>query len=240
MEQRDNTMRGLIVTGASSGIGKEIAALFLEQDWRVFNISRSPCDLAGVVNYAVDLGRPGWEKAVMPALAHNIQAAKQFCVVHNAVSYRRDQIDGVDIDRFREVIEVNIVAPMILNQALIPVMPETSSVIYIGSTLSEKAVPNAASYVISKHALVGMMRATCQDTAGKGIHTVCICPGFTDTKMLRAHLREDVEKLNALKLRVSHHRLIDPEEIASLTWYCANNPVVNGAVIQASLGQVER
>ena len=46
-------------------------------------------------------------------------------------------------------------------------------------------MPHSFSYVVSKHALVGMMRATCQDLAGREIHTACICPGFTDTEMFR-------------------------------------------------------
>jgi 3-oxoacyl-[acyl-carrier protein] reductase len=63
-----------------------------------------------------------------------------------------------------------------------------SSVLYVGSTLSEKAVPGSFSYVVSKHAQLGMMRATCQDLMGTGIHTAMVCPGFTDTEMLRNHL----------------------------------------------------
>jgi NAD(P)-dependent dehydrogenase (short-subunit alcohol dehydrogenase family) len=52
---------------------------------------------------------------------------------------------------------------------------------FVGSTLSEKAVANTASYVTAKHAMVGLMRATCQDlaVAAAPVHTAAICPGFT-------------------------------------------------------------
>ncbi|MEX2366607.1 MAG: SDR family oxidoreductase, partial [Pseudohongiellaceae bacterium] len=126
------------------------------------------------------------------------------------------------------------------NQLLIPKMQSGSSIIYVGSTLSEKAVANTYSYVVSKHAMVGMMRSTCQDLAGRQIHTACICPGFTDTEMLRTHVGNDNEVLEAIASGSTFGRLIKPEEIADTIWFSANNPVINGALIHANLGQVER
>lgn len=135
-------------------------------------------------------------------------------------------------------IEVNLIAPAILNRLLIPKMLKGSSIIYIGSTLSEKAVKNAASYVITKHALLGMMKATTQDLAGKNIHTICICPGFTDTKMLKTHIQENQQKIDHIFSKVCFNKLIEPEEIAKLIFYCANNPLLNGATIHANYGQI--
>ena len=98
----------------------------------------------------------------------------------------------------------------------------------------------SCAYVVSKHALIGLMRATCQDLAGRRIHTACVCPGFTDTEMLRAHVGQSAEVLSALAAGVTYGRLIEPEEIARTIHFCALNPVVNGAVLHANLGQVER
>jgi NAD(P)-dependent dehydrogenase (short-subunit alcohol dehydrogenase family) len=83
-----------------------------------------------------------------------------------------------------------------------------------------------------------MMRATCQDLVGTGIHTACICPGFTDTEMLRDHV--PTEAMGAISAMSAFGRLIDPEEIASTLLWAADSPVLNGAVIHANLGQVER
>ncbi|MDP7389608.1 MAG: SDR family oxidoreductase, partial [Pseudomonadales bacterium] len=113
-----------------------------------------------------------------------------------------------------------------------------SSVLYVGSTLSEKAVPGLASYVTSKHAVAGLMRATCQDLAGTGVHTVCINPGFTNTEMLRDHVPADV--MPQIAVMSAFERLIEPEEIAQALLFAAHNPVLNGAVINANLGQIER
>ena len=117
-------------------------------------------------------------------------------------------------------------------------MPPGSSVLYVGSTLSEKAVPGSFSYVTTKHANIGMIRATCQDLAGRQIHTAAICPGFTDTEMLREHVPD--EALTAVASMSAYDRLVNPDEIAATLLWAAASPVINGAVIHANLGQVER
>ena len=115
----------------------------------------------------------------------------------------------------------------------------SSAIIYLGSTLAEKAVANSFSYVTSKHAVIGMMRATCQDLDGTGIHTACVCPGFTDTEMLQVHLGDDEDVLAGITKLSTFGRLITPEEIAATICFAALNPVVNGSVIHANLGQIE-
>ena len=129
------------------------------------------------------------------------------------------------------------VAPNTLNRTALAHMQPGSSIIYVGSTLSEKAVPGSFSYVTSKPAMVGMMRATCQDLAGRDIHTACICPGFTDTEMLRHHVPADA--MDVIQAMSAFNRLIHPEEIAETIFWAADNPVINGAIIHANLGQVE-
>ena len=111
--------------------------------------------------------------------------------------------------------------------------------IYVGSTLSEKAVSGAFSYVVSKHAQLGLMRATCQDLMGKGIHTALVCPGFTDTEMLRTHLGNDEDTLRAIGGGNSFGRLVAADEIAELIVWAHAHPVINGTVVHANLGQRE-
>ena len=149
-----------------------------------------------------------------------------------------DSVDSTHASDLREVFEINLVAPNILNGFCIPHMGPGSSILYVGSTLSEKAVPGSFSYITSKHALVGMMRATCQDLAGEKIHTACVCPGFTDTEMLREHIPEDV--MPAIQAMSAYERLITPEEIAETLFWASQNPVINGSLIHANLGQIER
>ena len=125
-----------------------------------------------------------------------------------------------------------------LNRLLLPHMTEGSSILYVGSTLGEKAVPGSFSYVVSNHASIGMMRASCQDLAGTGVHTACINPGFTDTEMLRDHIPDDV--MPDIAQMSAFGRLIEPAEIGKTLLFAAQNPVINGSVINANLGQIER
>jgi 3-oxoacyl-[acyl-carrier protein] reductase len=232
-------MKTAIITGASVGIGEATAAAFLAQDYRVFNLSRRACPLPQVTNIACDLSSPTAIAAACQTLAATIGNCESVALVHNASQMLKDSANDCDSDSLRQVLETNVVAVNSLNQHLLGLLPPGSSVLYVGSTLSEKAVPGSFSYVVSKHAQLGMMRATCQDLMGSGIHTALICPGFTDTEMLRTHLGNDPELEQLFANMNSFNRLIEPAEIAELIRWAHHNPVINGAVLHANLGQKE-
>ncbi len=232
-------MKTLIITGASKGIGFQVAKMAAEKSYRVINISRSDAAHASIENHNIDLAAPdAADKFAL--LVEELQIDGHITLVHNAAELKSDSAANTATADFRHTLELNVVAPHILNQILIPKMTQGSGIIYVGSTLSEKAVANTYSYVVSKHALIGMMRSTCQDLANTGIHTACVCPGFTDTEMLRAHVGEDAEIIESLSTLSTFGRLVTPEEIANTIVFAAENPVINGAVIHANLGQVER
>ena len=230
------------ITGANKGIGLATARQMLEAGSRVINFSRSPSPAEGIENHAVDLSKSDAESAVTALVDALLPGSDRetITLVHNAAKLQNDTADNLSAASFENIFRINVLGPHILNQALIPRMGPGSSILYIGSTLSEKAVPNSYSYVTTKHAMIGQMRATCQDLAGTGIHTACICPGFTDTEMLREHVDHDAEVLEAVSGMSAFGRLITPDEIASTITFCSGNPVVNGAIIHANLGQVER
>jgi len=229
-----------IITGVSRGIGECSARAFLDRGWSVIGLSRRAPRIEGVQHLPVDLLEPDWSTRVAPWLDTQLgKTPRLICLLHNAACmYKDDALTG-DPTRFREVLELNVVAPVQLNALVHPHQGPGSSILYIGSTLSEKAVAGTASYVTSKHALAGLMKATCQDLKGTGVHTACICPGFTATEMLLGHLGDDPAVRAAVEGASTMGRLIEPEEIAATVLFCAENPVINGAVLHASLGQVE-
>lgn len=232
------TVNSLLITGASSGIGLASAKAFQQKNYRIINISRRPCPLDDVLNIECDLSRSDDLAALEKPLTQALDNAGRIAVVHNAARLENDSFGSTSSHALRAVLEINLVAVNGLNNILKPLLKTGSSIIYVGSTLAEKAVPGTYSYVISKHALIGMMRATCQDLSGDGIHTACICPGFTDTEMLRTHLPDDA--IDSIAQMNVFGRLIHPEEIAACLLFAAENPVVNGSVIHANLGQVEK
>lgn len=229
----------LIITGASRGIGLATAELFLADGFRVFNLSRSRAPLQDIEHIDIDLSGQDWEERVRKQLLPVLGSAAQIALVHNAGAIIKDSLVDFSEADFRRVMEVNVVAPARLTHLLLPHMRAGSSIVYVGSTLGEMAVPNSCAYVTSKHALIGLMRSTCQDLAGSGIHTACVCPGFTDTEMLRAHVGNSEEVLQAIAAGVAQKRLIHPDEIARTIHFCARNAVINGSVIHANLGQVQ-
>lgn len=230
----------LIITGGSKGIGHATCALFLEQGWRVINLSRTPSSLPQVEQVRIDLSEPQWPEQHGTALLEQLGTPERLCVVHNAGLMLKDSSATVTTEGLQRSLQVNVITPTQLTRLLLLVMRPGSSVLYVSSTLGEKAVAGTCSYVISKHAMVGAMRSACQDLAGTGVHTACVCPGFTDTEMLRDHLGHDQVVLDSIAGGVTFGRLIEAREIADTLWFCAGNPVINGAVIHANLGQIER
>ena len=228
----------LVITGASSGIGLATARAFIESGYKVINLSRSACNVDGVTNIACDLADPNFSPDIETALHAGIAGAETLCLVHNAARLAHDCVAEVSPEELRSVYEINLIAPAVLNRMLLPSMSPGSSILYVGSPLGEKAVPGSFSYVTSKHASIGMMRATCQDLAGSGVHTACINPGFTDTEMLRDHIPADL--MPEIAQMSAYGRLIEPSEIARTLLFAAQTPVINGSVINANLGQIER
>lgn len=231
-------MKCLLITGASAGIGLHTAERFLEAGYQVINLSRRRCPLESVSHINCDLSEPGFIDQISSQLTPTLTAADEIVLIHNAARLNNDSAIETPSNSFREVLETNLVAPNTLNYFVIPYMQAGSSVLYVGSTLAEKAVPGSFSYVTTKHAMIGMMRATCQDLAGRKVHTACICPGFTDTEMLRAHIPADA--LESVAAMSAYERLVNPDEIAETLLFAATHPVINGSVIHANLGQIER
>ena len=226
----------LIITGGSSGIGYAAALLFQKENYKVINLSRSKIPLSEAIHVSVDLSTSSWHEEIDSVLKDLLDSADQISLIHNASKMQSDNVQDFNLSELRDVIEVNLVAPAILNKMIIPYMKKGSSIIYVGSTLSEKAVPQMSSYVTTKHAMIGLMRSTCQDLFGRFIHTACVCPGATETEMLQEYVQGNTEALEMMAGTLSENRLITPEEIASTLLFCSQNSVINGSVIHANLG----
>ncbi|MCP5178343.1 MAG: SDR family oxidoreductase [Pseudomonadales bacterium] len=231
-------MKTLVITGASSGIGLRTAAAFLDLGYEVVNLSRRRCPLDKVTHVNCDLSQPGFMEVIAPVMQPMLERSSEIALIHNASRLTNDSAVETPSNTLRAVLEVNVVAPNSLNYFVIPYMKPGSSILFVASTLAEKAVPGSFCYVTSKHATIGMMRALTQDLAGRGIHTAAVCPGFTDTEMLRQHVPADA--MDIVRNMSAFGRLITPDEIADTLVFAARSPVLNGAVIHASLGQVER
>ena len=143
----------LIITGASSGIGLATARIFSDHSYAVINISRRSCPLDGVSNIAMDLTH--CDTRALSSVLAQLERSHEIALVHNASRLDKDSFENVQKAALQEIVSVNILAPVELNQWAMPSMGQGSSILYVGSTLSEKAVANAFSYVTTKHAQAG-------------------------------------------------------------------------------------
>lgn len=227
----------LVITGGSRGIGKATLSYFLNNGWKGVNLSRTPSSVPNAVNIKADLSKPEDLHEISDQLLKEVKGAEKICLIHNAGFQIGDSVDNIDLDVLMQTLNINLIASTVLNKILIPAMNPNSAILYMGSMLADKGVPKNASYIISKHAVLGLMRSTCQDLGEKKITTCCICPGLVDTQLLRSSMDDDLINY-VLKAHVVGKRLINPVEISQVLYACANSPALNGAMIPANLGLI--
>ena len=224
-----------IITGASKGIGRQTAQFFVDNEWSVISLSRTKPDNDAIGHIEVDLkdfNVTDLQDELIPLL----QQATKISLIHCAAIIKSDSIETVDEQVLRDTMEINVFSVIKLAQFLIPHMPKDSSIILVGSNLSYMGIPDCCSYIVSKHALLGLMRSMTQDLAYKGIHSCCICPGCVNTDMLKGLAKSRNSDVNDYKSFQLFNRFVEPMELAKYIYFCSENPVVNGGVMQATLG----
>lgn len=229
----------VIVTGGSAGIGLAIVERFADLDYRVVSLARRRCPVDVVESMLVDLGNADAVATAIKQVRARVGVSHATHVIHNAAVMPTDTATDFDSKVLDRTLRLNVTTPAEINAGLIPRMSPGSSIVFIGSTLSDKGVPGRLSYVTSKHALLGLMRATVQDLFGTGIHCLCVAPGFTDTAMLAPGLATP-GFAQAVRDIVSFGRLLEPDEIADIVVFATRTPALNGAIVHANLGQRER
>ena len=110
----------------------------------------------------------------------------------------------------------------------------------VGSYIGQALTP---AYIASKHAVLGLSRSIALDYARDGLRCNCICPGITDTPMLREHMDAlpDPEAALAARLtRVPLNRVLTPEDIARAALYlsCQDSAGVTGTSLVVDAGYI--
>lgn len=226
-------MNTAFVTGGSSGIGLSTCLKFLEMGWRVVSISRNPPMLDNCIHIKADLAQEDFDVTAIEELLEDCQG--NIALIHNAAQHKSDTAHHPSLDYLTDLFTITIKSAARLNAIFSDYLNEGSSIIYVGSTLSEIGVPNNFSYVTMKHAVTGMMKATQQDFSERKVHSCCVCPGVTATPMASDSGKFTEDFFNQ---RVSLGRYIEPDEIANVIYFCATNPALNGSVLHANLGQI--
>ena len=149
-------------------------------------------------------------------------------VVNSAGIIRRTSIVETTEDEWDRVMAVNVKAVFLLGRHAIPEMARGGggAVVNIGSGWGLRGGPRAASYCASKGAVVNLTRAMAIDHGPQGIRVNCVCPGDTDTPLLRSEagqLGEDMTAFLASSAQRPIRRIGTPEDTARAVLYLASD-----------------
>lgn len=117
------------------------------------------------------------------------------------------------------------------------------AIVNIGSTSSLRPQPNCPAYVAAEHGVIGLTKSAAIESAAAGIRVNTVCPGATDTPMIRASIaRRGTTEAEFAPLLSLFGRFARPEEIAHATlWLCSDQAsYVTGATLSADAGYAAR
>jgi len=186
-----------IVTGASSGIGRELALELARCGARVVLSARRQDRLEQVVDEIKGLGGESHSVAgdiTDAALRRQLleAAESQFggldLLVNNAGIGAIGPFAKADESRLRQVMEVNFFAPAELTRGAIPLLQKGTRpiVVNVGSVLGHRAMPQKSEYCASKFAMHGLSDALRAELAEFGVHVLLVSPSTTDTEFFDA------------------------------------------------------
>jgi meso-butanediol dehydrogenase / (S,S)-butanediol dehydrogenase / diacetyl reductase len=210
-----------VVTGAASGIGRAVAQTLHHEGARVVLVDRNESVLPGAVSITADVS-DGAQVAALFAQVH--QRFSRIDIVHNnaGIAVRSPAAEQSE-EGWDEVMRVNVRSIFLGCKYAIPYMKERGgSIINTSSVTGVVGVRNRAAYSTSKGAIVTLTRNLALDYAQYGIRVNAICPGFTETPLIQALLRDD-EKRRRLIAAHPLGRLGTPEDIARAVLFLASD-----------------
>jgi NAD(P)-dependent dehydrogenase (short-subunit alcohol dehydrogenase family) len=238
-----------LVTGASRGIGRAIAIALAEAGFVVACFARDREKLqetATLIEAAggkgsIHLGDVSSDQDIENLVNEVTSAYGSIDVlVNNAGITEGAPAKKISPQRFREVIEVNLIAPYVLSRAVQPIMKEHGGgvIINISSVYASQGVANNSPYCTSKAGLEGMTRALAREWVKDGIRVLGVAPGFVRTDMVvDAFGGTDVE--NLVVSRIPMKRFGEAEEIGRFVAFLATEKAgfVTGETLVIDGGQ---
>jgi NAD(P)-dependent dehydrogenase (short-subunit alcohol dehydrogenase family) len=254
MQGMMNTLRGkhAVVTGASRGIGLAVARTLLAHGARVTLMARDAEALAlaaaglgeGAAWQAVDISD---EASVAAAFA---RAGAVDILVNNAGQAASAPFAKTDAALWRRMLDVNLTGAYRCTQAALPAMLDAGwgRIVNVASTAGLTGYRYVAAYCAAKHGLVGLTRALALELASKGITVNAVCPGYTETDIVREAVaniarktgRSAPEARAELAAANPQGRLVRPEEVAhAVAMLCLPDAAaMNGQAIAVAGGEV--
>jgi NAD(P)-dependent dehydrogenase (short-subunit alcohol dehydrogenase family) len=220
-----------IITGASRGIGRAIAKKLYEEGASMALCARSPIrDFPEERSLGVTMDVRD-QKSVDSGIRRIVDRfGKIDIVVNNAGIAGVTPVDAAATAPWVDIIQTNLIGTYYVTRAAVPHVPNGGRVIMISSVLGKFGVPGYTAYCAAKTGLIGFTRSLALELAPRKITVNALCPGWTDTEMARAGMREiaasagiSVEefKIQAMS-QVPLGEMVEPEEVANLVAFlCA-------------------
>lgn len=237
----------VLVTGATTGIGRHTARCFAQEGARVlftFASNRAAADtLVQEIEQAggealalhMDLKHPD---SVAAALAEAQRTGSVDVLVNNAVTWDDKPMEG---DAWRERIRANLEGYYQCCATLLPAMAERGwgRIVSLSSNLAEDGIPGSAAYSAAKAGIHGMMRGMMWDAGPRGVLLNVVMPGLTLTERALSdeHTPEHVREWE--RKRTPTGRLSSPEDVARLVVYLGSNANQNitGEIVRVTGGR---
>lgn len=240
--------RAALITGASSGIGWAIAEVFADAGADIVAHGRSEERLARLGEAVMASGRQftavtgdlGDRTQVAQIAKRALEARPQIDILVNSAGIARTgPVVELDFDDWRETLAVNLTAPFLLSQALLPGMMarRMGKIVNISSQTGVIALPDHAAYAASKGGLNALTKSLMTEAAPHNVQVNAICPTVVLTEMGRK-LWSAPEKKDPFIARTPLGRFGEPVEIADAALYLASpaSDLVNGEILMIEGG----
>ena len=196
-----------IVTGAASGIGKEIALLYAREGAKVAvaDLNRQAAETTAAeisrrggraVSVAMDVSD---EQAVRAGIESVVAAFGGIDIlVSNAGIQIVHRLEDFSFAEWKKLLAIHLDGAFLTTRACLPHMYSSGrggSVIYMGSVHSKEASPLKAPYVTAKHGLIGLAKVVAKEGAEHGVRANVICPGFVRTPLVDKQIPEQARAL---------------------------------------------
>jgi len=192
----DPSMKSIVITGASTGIGWATAKLLLDRGFRVFGSVRNQADAdrlktefgANFTPLLFDVT----DEAAVRAAAREVRSAVNgetlAGLVNNAGIGVAGAVLEISADAFRRQMEVNVIGPIVVTQAFGPLLGSDPTlkgpkgrIVMISSVAGKSGNPLASAYAASKHAIEGLSESLRREMMLFGIDVIIIAPGAVKT-----------------------------------------------------------